>query len=59
LGGLINRREKGLVMLSIADGSFAALAVLPIALVFLLAYGNRVRRTPRPSAVRTMRRRRD
>jgi hypothetical protein len=45
-------------MLSIADGSFAALAVLPIAMVFLLAYGNRVRRTTRRSAVRTMRRRR-
>jgi len=45
-------------MLSVADGSFAALAVLPIALVFLLAYGNRVRRTSRPSAVRMMRRRR-
>jgi hypothetical protein len=59
LGGLINRREKGLVMLSIADGSFVALAVLPIALVFLLAYGNRARRSTRPSAVRTMRRRRD
>jgi hypothetical protein len=46
-------------MLSIADGSFAALAVLPIALVFLLAYGSRARRSTRPSAVRTMWRRRD
>jgi hypothetical protein len=45
-------------MLSFADGSFAALAVLPIAMVFLLAFGHRVRRTARPSAVRMMRRRR-
>jgi hypothetical protein len=43
-------------MLSFADGSFAALAVLPIAMVFLLAFGYRVRRTARPSAVRMMRR---
>jgi hypothetical protein len=58
LRGLIGGREQGLDM-SIADGSFAALAVLPIAMVFLLAYGSRVRRTGRPSAVRMMKRRRD
>jgi hypothetical protein len=57
LHGVIGGLEEGLVM-SIADGSFAALAVLPIAMVFLLAYGHRVRRTSRPSAVRMMRRRR-
>ena len=28
-------------MLSIVDGTFAALTVLPFALVFFLAYGNR------------------
>jgi hypothetical protein len=45
-------------MLSIAEGSFAALAVLPVAMVFLLAYGHRVRRTTRQSPVRATRRRR-
>jgi hypothetical protein len=51
--------QKGIAMLSIVEGSFAALAVLPIAMVFLLAYGHRIRRSPRPSAVRVMKRRRD
>ena len=45
-------------MLSIVDGTFAALTVLPFALVFFLAYGNRARKLTRPSLVRTTRRRR-
>jgi hypothetical protein len=48
------------MLLSLADGTFAALAALPVALVFLLAYGNRAK-SPRPSLmrVRLVRRRRD
>ncbi len=48
------------MLLSFADGTFAALAALPIALVFLLAYGNRAKST-RPSMmrVRAVRRRRE
>ena len=46
------------IMLSIVDGTFAALTVLPFALVFFLAYGNRARKLTRPSLVRTTRRRR-
>ena len=45
-------------MLSIVDGTFAALTVLPFALVFFLAYGNRASKISRPSLVRTTRRRR-
>lgn len=52
-------REKGLAImfLNFLDGTFAALAVLPVALVFFLAYGG-PRRMTRPSPVRATRRRR-
>ncbi len=49
---------NAIMFLSFADGAFAALAVLPVAMVFLLAYGNPVRRFTRPSVVRVTRRRR-
>jgi hypothetical protein len=48
------------MLLSFADGTFAALAALPVVLVFLLAYGSRAK-SARPSLmrVRTVRRRRE
>jgi hypothetical protein len=39
------------MLLSFAEGTFAALAALPVALVFLMAYGNRAKST-RPSLMR-------
>jgi hypothetical protein len=45
------------MFMSFADGTFAALAVLPVALVFFLAYGHRPSRARRPNPARVQRRR--